>query len=160
VNSVVREAVESAPTIESIRLGSARRLTLYATLALLTVSGLVWLVMHWSRAADSLPNPLEPWSLRIHGAAAMLTLFLLGSMFHVHVLRGWRLARNRTTGACLGVGLCILAATGWGLYYLEGDVVRATIDLLHSVLGVAAPFMVWLHIARGRRLAAALRGER
>ena len=44
------------------------------------------------RAADTLPSPLEPWVMKVHGLAAFAALFMFGVLAASHVPLGWRLS--------------------------------------------------------------------
>jgi len=149
-----------AAPVDAMRVPLRRRWMIYLSFAVLVATGAVWLAVHWSRASDELPSRLEPISMKIHGAAAMFALFVFGTMFYAHMLRGWRAHHNRISGGLLSVACALLVLSGWGLYYLEADALRAFTDLAHSVIGVALPILLWIHIVRGRRLAARVRSHR
>ena len=142
------------PLATGIRLDALRRRALYALVASLVASGAVWLFMHQRRADDALPSPIEPWMMKIHGGAAMLTIYLLGSMLYSHMLNAWQRRRNRASGGIAAATLLLLALTGYGLYYFGGDPLRRGTEWLHWVFGFATPLLLWWHIRRGRRLAA------
>ena len=130
------------------------RTGLYASGSTLLVTGLVWLVLHYGRAADSLPSPLEPWAMRLHGLAGFAALFLFGALATAHIPRGWRLSQRRgwRNQRVSGVALCLLAAglalTGYLLYYFAPDGVRPTLGWLHSGLGAAMAAIVAGHRRR------------
>jgi hypothetical protein len=136
----------------SNRLDSLRRRALYALLAILVGSGAVWLCVHWRRADDALPSPLEPWMMKLHGGAAMMTIYLAGTMLYGHMLGAWRRRHNRGTGAVAAATLLLLASSGYGLYYFGGATLRQATEWLHWVLGFAVPLLLWWHVSRGRRL--------
>jgi hypothetical protein len=136
-----------------VRLDPRYRAALYAAFAILTLSGLVWLVADWRR------DPLEPdfWQdiapkmLMLHGGTAMVTLLLLGALAPLHVRRGWRSGRNRLTGPVMIAINTLLIATAFGLYYAGSDTLRPWISDLHIVVGVALPLGLLVHIWLGRR---------
>lgn len=76
----------------ALRLSPAFRNALYATFAILFLSGAVWLV------ADALKDGAngELWQqiaatlLMTHGGSAMVTLMMLGALVPVHMRHGWR----------------------------------------------------------------------
>ena len=49
-------------------------------MAILLVSGAVWLAVHylWGAAADQLPHPLEAWMVRLHSVAGFAGIFVAG----------------------------------------------------------------------------------
>ena len=96
-------------------LSALHRRCAYAVLILLFGSGLAhWLLHGWFMRVGEFgptPDPLEPWMLKLHGAAAMAGLVLLGSVAGGHVNRFWRLARNRLAGGVfLGCALLLVAS--------------------------------------------------
>lgn len=124
-----------------------------AVLALLFASGLAHFVVHDYFPARGpfgpVPNPLEPWLLKLHGAAAMLTLILVGSLLPTHIARFWRLAHNRAPGLLFLAVMLLLIASGYGLYYFGGDELRRYTRSAHIVLGLAAAPVFAFHFWRG-----------
>jgi hypothetical protein len=120
--------------------------------ALLLASGLLWLALHYTvgAGAGELPHPLEPWLMRLHGAATMAALFMLGLLAAHHVPHGWRVTHGQRARLQrrLGLALCLLAAllvgSGYALYYLVGEAARPATGLLHNAAGVGmALLLVW-----------------
>lgn len=133
---------------------------LNASAWLLAASGIAWLGLHYlaGAGAGELPHPLEPWLMRLHGAAAFAALFVAGALAAGHVPNGWRLtaprmrrtgsARQRRTGVAL-VGLGAAAAlTGYLLYYFAPETVRPALGWLHAALGLAMVLMLAAHAPR------------
>lgn len=142
---------------ERVRLGTSARRTLYATIAVLVLSGVWWIGAHFAsfwlipRGDELLRLAQEAWALKIHGAAAFAILLALGAMGAYHVRRGWGLGRNRASGSVV-VGICaVLVLTGYALYYLVTDTSRAPVSVLHWGLGLALVPLLIAHIALGRR---------
>jgi hypothetical protein len=139
------------------RISLPQRRMLYACTAVLLLSGLMWLSVHhlaWpsaSRAAtEGLPSPWEPWLMRVHGAAMMLMLFLVGRLSATHVMRGWRLHVRRKGGVAMLTGLALMALTGYSLYYLIPDDWRDVDGWVHAAVGVAWVLGLLLHRRRHR----------
>lgn len=128
----------------------------YAVLILLFLSGLVHYVLHgWFMTQGQFgpaPNALEPWMLKLHGAAAMLGLMVLGSLLTVHIDRFWRLRRNRRAGGIFLVCALLLIGSGYGLYYFGGEQARILCRQLHIVIGLLALPAFAVHLWRGRAL--------
>lgn len=126
-----------------IRLPKARRLAVYAVAAAAWITGAAWLVFHHFVRQPSPfgpePSPLEPWWLRLHGAAAMGALWIFGLLWGVHVLNGWNARRRRWSGGVVFAAVLVLIATGWLLYYAGSEGVRSAASLAHWLLGLAAP---------------------
>lgn len=140
---------------DGIRLGPRLQTWLYGTFAVLFASGLAWWLLHrFGRTegdSDLQSSPLEPWLLKLHGAAAMVSLIVLGTLIPLHMRRGWRARRNRGSGGGM-VALCLgLILTGYALYYAGGEGFRALASTVHITLGLAFPTAIVWHIVRGRR---------
>ena len=88
------------PRPDSIRLKHLQRYFLYAVVALLFFSGVAW--TYWNYLAVS-PGDFETsaksWAMKIHGAAAMAILVLIGMLLNGHVRFAWRAGRNRANGS-------------------------------------------------------------
>ncbi|AST31273.2 hypothetical protein AB6Q13_05265 [Ralstonia solanacearum] len=138
-----------------VRLSQRHKRWLYATAAVLCISGLGWLVAHdllgGQGAFGDAPHPSEPWWLRLHGAAAMAFLVALGSLLPGHVSRAWQMRRNHRSGLFMLGLVLLLIATGYGLYYAGDEQTRPWISCVHWVLGLAAAGMAPLHVYLGRR---------
>ena len=127
-----------------------RWLTSSALLLLLT--GTAWLLWHYSRTEDALPSPVEPWLMRLHGAAAFAAMLGLGAVGGSHVPAGWRLTRRlhrhagqRSTGVLLVSMAALCIVTSYALYYFAPDGVRAPLGWAHAALGLCAGLAWWWH---------------
>ncbi|MDE2093550.1 MAG: DUF4405 domain-containing protein [Burkholderiales bacterium] len=135
------------------RLVRWQRIGLYVTGALLVLTGAAWLAVHYSigAGAGELPHPLETWSLRLHGLAAMAGLFVLGLLAAAHIPQGWRLshrrrwAAQRRSGVLLCAGGAVLATTGYLLYYFAPETVRPALGWAHAIVGLATAGLVARH---------------
>ena len=131
----------------------ALRWTLNAVSVGLWVSGCVWLVLHlWFQTPTEFgagPHDWEPPLLLIHGLLAVPALYLFGWISARHALDGWRMARRRPSGALVFVTLAVLVLSGFALYFLSGDGVRAFAAVVHEAIGVAAIAAALLHWRRG-----------
>src|SRR5438445_13737365 len=104
-----------------IRLRPRLRATFYVVFALLFISGVAWFILHaWaprpSEFGSDEPSSFEPWLLKIHGVAAMVSLTLLCVLYPVHIWRGWHANRNHRSGAGL-VRVCRLVLISRHLLY-------------------------------------------
>jgi hypothetical protein len=140
-----------------VRLSAGHRQWVYWTAAALFASGALWLVFHYFLQVEGqfgpAPHPLEQWWLRMHGAAAMLALVVVGSLLPIHLRRGWHQRRNLPLGIMLSSVLLLLTLTGYALYYVGSEDARPWIGVLHWGIGMLAPFALVWHIARGRTAA-------
>jgi len=133
------------------RLVRWQRLALYVTGALLLATGSAWLLLHYNTGAGELPNPLEAWSLRLHGLAAFAGLFVLGVLAAAHIPQGWRLshrrrwAGQRSSGVLLCVIGALLALTGYLLYYFASEALRPALGWAHAFIGVVMGVLIASH---------------
>lgn len=145
---------------ETPRLSATYRRTTYAILACTWLTGVLWLIVHYFFAHQGEfgiePSSFESWWLRLHGAAAFLSLWLAGLLWAMHARHGIRRAKRRRSGLLLIAAFLLLAVSGYLLYYATGDGLREAMRLLHWVLGVAAaiPFLLHSLGARSERKAA------
>jgi hypothetical protein len=139
---------------DSIRLGPWHQGAVYGATAALAVSGIVWLVLHYFFAVPGeygpRPHPLEPWMLRLHGAAAMAGLIIYGSLLPVHIRRAWSIRRNIALGIGLIGTMLLLTVTGYLLYYSGDENIRPVISAAHWILGLIVPALLVWHIVSGR----------
>src|SRR5262249_22864328 len=95
----------------TMRLSRGHRQWVYWSGAALFATGALWLVYgfflreHGEFGAP--PYPLEVWWLGLHGAGAMLTLIVAGSLLPIHVRRGWHQRKNLLAG-CIMVAIILL----------------------------------------------------
>jgi MFS family permease len=137
---------------DRIRLKRFQRYFLYAVLALLFLSGVAW--AYWNYLAAS-PGDFEmsakAWAMKIHGAAAMAVLVLIGMLLNEHVRLAWRARRNRANGSVFLGAFAFLTITGYGLYYAGGERLRAWTSWIHLLAGLALPILLLIHVLLGRR---------
>jgi hypothetical protein len=138
------------PRPDSIRLKRFHRYFLYAVLALLFFSGAAWAYFNYFLTAEDFAAS-KTWALRIHGAAAMVTLVLIGTILTAHVRFAWRAGRNRSNGSLFLGTFGILTVTGYGLYYAGGERLRAWTSWIHLGIGLALPILLVVHILLGKR---------
>jgi hypothetical protein len=140
------------PRPDSIRLKRLQRYFLYAVLALVFLSGVTW--AYWNYLVAS-PGDFEmsakAWAMKIHGAAAMAVLVLIGMLLNAHVRFAWRAGRNRANGSVFLSAFAVLIITGYGLYYLGGERLRAWTSWIHLAIGLVLPILLLIHIFLGRR---------
>ena len=146
-----------------VRLKPFHRRLLYGVFALLFFSGAA--CAYWNNLVPS-PGDFEmgakAWAMKVHGAAAMAILVLVGMLLTGHVRSAWRARRNRGNGSLFLSAFGILTVTGYGLYYAGGENLRAWSSWIHLAVGLALPLLLILHIWLGKRMrpAAPLRKRR
>ena len=137
------------------RLERWHRFSVYAAGAVLLLSGAAWLVARYfmrpvSEFGETI-HPLEPWAMKLHGAAAMAALFYVGSLLNLHMRRALKAGRNVVTGWSMVATLAFLTITGYGLYYIAGEADRPLWSVLHWAVGLGAALLLVIHIMVGRR---------
>jgi hypothetical protein len=138
----------------NVRLERWHRRCIYGITAWLTATGLLWLLAHYllrpvGEFGEGV-NPLEPWSMKLHGAGAMVALFFIGSLMNSHMRRALKAGRNLASGWSMIALLSALTASGYALYYVASEHSRPTWSAAHWIIGVALPLLLVLHIALGR----------
>ncbi len=124
------------------------RQMLYLALAATLLSGLAWLLAHYllPLPEDAARHPLETWSIRTHGLAAMFALAVHGAYWQQHIAHASRQRRHFVSGMLLLAAWLVLAVTGYGLYYLTDEGLRALTSLAHWAIGLALPVVLIAHI--------------
>ena len=141
----------------SMKLSPGYRGWLYGTSAALFVSGVAWVLLHrvslaQEETARNWSAVLEPWMLKLHGAAAMMFLVMIGALLPIHILKGMATRKNLASGLVLLGLIGLLTITGYALYYLGSDTARSFASALHTWAGVGAPaFLIWHLLWRERR---------
>lgn len=135
-------------------MSKLQRASLYVAGFAVFASGLAWLGLHYFGSPSGemvfARNPMEPWALRLHGAAAMAILVVLGALLPTHVRPAWRNRLNVATGLSMLNAAGVLVLTGWGLYYVGDEALRAGLSLAHWLVGIAALPLLVVHIGLGR----------
>ena len=137
------------------KLENWHKLSIYAVLTALLLSGIAWLIAHFSLRVmgefGETVHPLEHWSMQVHGALIVPFAVFVGSLLLQHMRRAHRAHRNRASGWTMIVSLMWLALTGYGLYYFASETARPLWSVAHWVIGCALPALLFLHIFLGRR---------
>jgi hypothetical protein len=121
-------------------------------LLLLFFTGAAWAYWTYLVAQPSDSTAIaKTWAMKIHGAAAMAILVLIGTLLTGHIKFAWRAGRNRGNGAFLLGALGILTVTGYGLYYAGGEQLRVWTSWIHLGVGLLVPLLMVLHLILGKR---------
>lgn len=138
-----------------IRLSRRHEWTVYLVVTAVFITGVAWIWLHYfvrgSVEFGNAPHPAEPWLMKLHGAAAMAMLIVLGTLLPYHAKFAWRAGRNRRTGSTVLAIFAFLIATGYGLYYSGDERLRAWISNAHLYIGLALPVVIALHVWRGKK---------
>jgi hypothetical protein len=129
-----------------MQLRAFPRTLAYIVLGILSLSGIVWMIVEATTDnAGDFPALLS----KIHGAAAMMALVLLGYLV-THIRKGWKARKNRLSGATLLSVYLLLILSGYGLYYAGDDGFRRFISHWHAWIGVVMVALLPIHIVVGR----------
>lgn len=138
----------------NLRLERWHRRCIYASAALVSASGAAWLVARYflRRAGEfgEVVHPIEPWAMKLHGGAAMIMLFFLGSLMNSHIRRALRSRRNLVSGWSMIGSMLWLIASGFGLYYLADETTRPLWSLFHWAVGLGLPLLMLVHVLAGQ----------
>jgi hypothetical protein len=140
-----------------LQLSRHHRRSIYFIGLALLISGLAWVWLHRLDETGTAGAPwreLKPWLMKVHGFAALGFVLLLGTLLAVHVRHSWHARRNRANGAFFLSAISILTLTGYLLYYLGNEQLRAWCSDVHFWLGAAIPVLLIWHIRSGRRATA------
>lgn len=140
------------PRPESIRLKPFHRYLFYSVVILLFLSGTIWTFANYIVPLSEEIRPMVKSRLmKVHGAAAMAALVLIGTILTAHVRFAWRADRNRMNGIISLTTLGILIITGYALYYSGDERFRAWNSWIHLGFGLALPAILLIHVAAGRK---------
>ncbi len=120
-------------------LAPLQKQMLYIITALLWVTGAIWMVLLET-------DPARPLWMKLHGAAAMAFLVILGTVMLHHVPAGWKQNDQRPSGGSLLIVCGVLVISGWGLYYLGNEEWRHWTRTIHSIIGLLLPVILFLHV--------------
>ncbi|MGZ3652406.1 MAG: hypothetical protein ACXVB9_00135 [Bdellovibrionota bacterium] len=128
------------------------RALLYSVSLALLATGVIWELLDRfvtvSTAIGEMKHPAQPWVLRLHGAAALISVFVFGQLYSSHIRPSWRSRRKRWTGSILVGVITVLILSGYLLYYSSGDEFRSLVSFSHLWLGIAAPAPFLFHLFR------------
>jgi hypothetical protein len=131
-----------------VRMSSPLRAALFASCALLWLSGAAWLVVHLALEQPTpfgpLPNPWEPVLLKVHGLFAVAGVFLLGWVTADHLSERRSGRRNYRSGLVLAGTAALLVLSGYALYYTTGAV-HEVAARTHELLGVGSLLAAFAH---------------
>ena len=137
-----------------MQLSRRHRWTLFVIGLALLLTGLAWV---WLQQMDEAGNLTEAWRelkmglMKTHGWAAVGFVLLLGTLIPVHIRHSWHARRNRANGVCFLSAVSLLTLTGYALYYLGDEQLRALCSDVHFWLGSIIPLLLIWHIWSGHR---------
>ena len=121
-----------------------QRWSFWIGMGLCCFSGLSYLLGHEFFMAPEILSHRR--MLTLHGIAAGVAVFLLGTIAVGHVRVGWILRKNKLTGMSNIIVLGLLVLTGWGLYYGSEEMRDLTVSG-HWISGLMFIIALSLHLA-------------
>ena len=143
------------------RMSMRRRLAVYLILGTLWLSGVMWLVLDQFFESQgpfgATPSPWRPAVLLVHGALAILGMYLLGWVTARHVIRLWPGRLRRLSGGALAALLALLALSGFALFFVSDARWQHFAAVAHEVLGLGITLLAIQHwfVARRRDMRSA-----
>ena len=122
-----------------------QRRLLYSSLAVLLASGAYWALIHY---AGLPPYLSEPLLMKVHGAAAMVALVVIGGLLTLHVPGGWAERRSWPSGSAMLAVCALLILTGYLLYYAGNETAREVSSYVHLALGLVLPLLLGFHVIK------------
>ena len=140
---------------DAIRLTKIHEWSIYTLSAIVFLSGMSWLYFYYFVRIEGeyglQIHPLQHTSLVVHGTSALFLLIGLGTVIPIHVVKSWKIKRNRKSGGFFLALFALLIVTGIGLYYLGGEFIRNVTSILHWVVGISFPLFLAAHIYFGKK---------
>ena len=143
-----------APLHGPARLPAWQRRGVYASVAVLALTGWWWLGVHFlvAQSDDGLAqSAAKLWAIRIHAATALGALVMVGSLLPVHMRAAWHMRKNRVSGALVAGVMLLLALTGYALGYAPEGWARQGSAWSHWAVGAASPLLLLVHVLLGHR---------
>lgn len=131
-----------------------QRHAVFASAGVLALTGLWWLGVHFlvAQSDDGLAqSAYKLWAIRVHAAAALCTLVMVGSLIPLHMRAAWHTRKNRVSGAAVAGVMVLLALTGYALGYASDGLARQWSAWSHWAVGAASPMMLLVHVLLGQR---------
>jgi hypothetical protein len=145
----IATATAAPREIYAMKLTRRLRAAIYVICAGVWLTGVLWLVFHYFLRTEGpfgfRNNPLEVWCLKAHGAFSFASLWLLGRLWAVHVMRGWNMRWRRWSGGSLVGAVFVLILSAYGLYYVDGKAWRDWTGILHWIIGILALAIFFIH---------------
>jgi fucose 4-O-acetylase-like acetyltransferase len=132
------------------QLSALARNLVYSVFGVLMITGAGWMFAQ-TKPDDPSWEHFPSLLMKIHGAAAMVALILLGYLFN-HAKIGWRMKKNRASGLSVIFVYLFLIISGYGLYYASDENFRALISRFHSWIGLGALIVLAVHVLIGRTI--------
>jgi hypothetical protein len=91
------------------------------------------------------------WITVIHALFGWLMLWLLGTLWSLHMRAHWRRDENRKNGVLFSVYWALIILSSLGIYYFGNQLLSQYSSILHVLLGVLMPIVLILHRKKGKQ---------
>ncbi|MBD3777334.1 MAG: hypothetical protein IE920_09420 [Thiotrichales bacterium] len=139
-------------------------LLLFSTTGLLYVSGLLLIPamlifrLQWEGSLlDTLmDSALVGGELRaaltfLHALFGWTLVWMIGAIWSIHMRSHWRRGENRKNGSLFTLIWFALIASALGIYYFGDEMLSQYSSMIHAVLGVLVPLLLWSHRRAGKK---------
>jgi hypothetical protein len=134
---------------EAGSLTRSRRWALYVIGIGVWLTGGLWLLVHYFYVVPgefgAQNSPFEPWWLRLHGAFSFAAIWVFGLLWGAHVTKLWPSLRRRWSGGVMTAIFAWLIVSGYLLYYLGNETLRALVSIGHWGIGLLSPVFFLFH---------------
>jgi hypothetical protein len=125
-----------------MRLGFWQRTAVLAAVAVVSLTGISWFVLHDVVAGDW--TDITQLLLTLHGVSAYALLVAIGSLLPLHMRAGWLRRRNILTGITVTAIMAILSVTALMLYY-GGEETQSAAKWVHLAFGFGCVILFPAH---------------
>ncbi len=142
----------------SLKFSLYQRILMYGGGGILLLTGVTWVLLRrfgGMEGGESWGRSIQPWLMKVHGFAAVFFVFLLGTLVPSHIRRALGSEKNLRNGYGFMAVMGMQVLSGYSLYYVGDESMRAAFETFHVWVGMALPVLVGIHIWRGRRAVAA-----
>jgi hypothetical protein len=147
--------IEIPSSHSGVPLSKLQERWVHITFIGLLFSGVGWLILHHffliKGSFGVEENPYQVWCLKVHGAAAMGFMVVLGALIPIHMRRNWLIHRNVGSAVPLVLSIVVMIVTGYGLYYVGSEHWRPWISAIHWIAGLLSVPALTVHVMLARK---------
>jgi hypothetical protein len=91
------------------------------------------------------------WITVIHALFGWIMLWLLGTLWSLHMRSHWRRNENCKNGALFATYWALIIFSSLGIYYFGNELLSQYSSILHVLLGVLMPIGLIFHRSKGKK---------
>lgn len=107
--------------------------------------------VEWLMESVLSSGDLRSWSTTIHAITGWIMIWIIGSLWSLHMRSHWRRNENRRNGLVFSVYWVLLLATSLGIYYFGDEFYSEYSSIIHVLLGLGLPIIFGLHYRHGKQ---------